>query len=457
LTHPTGQVVDISTFIEEEIYMYGNAARNIEVEEEYLPEPNLPDPKKWHKQDTTWALSLFGTAIGAGVLFLPINAGAGGIISLLIITILGFPVMYYSHRALAKMIYASDSADEGITGTIREYFGNSASKIFNIVFFFSIYTIVLLYSVALTNTANSFIVNQLHFNEPPRAILSLVLVLGLIVILNFGQEITVKIMSTLVYPFIGSLLFISIYLIPQWDLSNLSLSGVSTASTGQGIFGMIWLILPIIVFSFNHSPMISPFVIKQRATYGIEATDAKCAQIQKYTYIMTFAVVMFFVYSTVLTVTPNDLAMAKEQNLSILSYLSNHLNLPVIAWAAPIIAFVAITKSFLGHYVGVFEVMRDIIIESSRARGKNIKEKTIKTIILIFVVLTCWYTAYANPSILGLIDTISGPLVAAILCILPMYAIRKVPVLAKYRGKLSNAFVIVVGVMTVLASLKSLF
>ena len=38
-------------------------------------------------------------------------------------------------------------------------------------------------------------------------------------------------------------------------------------------------------------------------------------------------------------------------------------------------------------------------------------------------------------SILGIIDALSGPLVAAILCILPMYAIHKVPVLAKYKGK----------------------
>ena len=44
---------------------------------------------------------------------LPINAGSGGLLSLLLITLLAYPVMYYSHRALAKMIYASNSADEG--------------------------------------------------------------------------------------------------------------------------------------------------------------------------------------------------------------------------------------------------------------------------------------------------------------------------------------------------------
>ncbi|MDA2068396.1 aromatic amino acid transport family protein [Bacillus cereus] len=437
--------------------MNGNTAKNIEFQADNTAVKNEKylDPKKWHKQDTTWALSLFGTAIGAGVLFLPINAGSGGLLSLLLITILAYPVMYYSHRALAKMIYASNSADEGITGTIREYFGNKASIIFNIVYFVSIYTIVLMYSVALTNTASSFIVHQLHMPEPPRAILSLVLVLGLIAILNFGQDITVKIMSMLVYPFIASLLFIAISLIPQWNTSMLSFSSVSTASTGY--LGTIWMILPIIVFSFNHSPMISSFVVKQRASYGIDATDAKCAQIQKVCYIMTFAVVMFFVWSSTLSLTPDDLKVAKEQNLSILSYLANELNSPVITIAAPMIAFVAITKSFLGHYIGAYEVMRDMIIKSGKKRGKDIGEKTVKTMILTFVVLTCWYVAYTNPSILGIIDALSGPLVAAILCILPMYAIHKVPVLAKYKGKASNVFVIIIGILTVLASIKSLF
>jgi serine transporter len=220
---------------------------------------------------------------------------------------------------------------------------------------------------------------------------------------------------------------------------------------------MIFLVLPIIVFSFNHSPIISPFVIKQRATYGIEATDAKCAQIQKFTYILTFSAVMFFVWSSCLSLTPHDLQIAKEQNLSILSYLANRLNSPLITIAAPIIALVAITKSFLGHYVGVYEVMRDIILETSRARGKNPSEKTIKYSILVFAVLTCWYVAYANPSILGIIDSLSAPLVAAILCILPMIAIRKIPALAKYRGKLSNVFVLIIGLLTIIASIKGFF
>ena len=94
-----------------------------------------------------------------------------------------------------------------------------------------------MYSVALTNTASSFIVHQLHMPEPPRAILSLVLVLGLIAILNFGQDITVKVMSMLVYPFIVSLLFIAISLIPQWNTSMLSFQLLQLLQQEQAILG----------------------------------------------------------------------------------------------------------------------------------------------------------------------------------------------------------------------------
>ena len=43
--------------------------------------------KKWNKFDTAWVLNLFGTAVGAGVLFLPINAGMGGFWPLVVMAI----------------------------------------------------------------------------------------------------------------------------------------------------------------------------------------------------------------------------------------------------------------------------------------------------------------------------------------------------------------------------------
>ncbi len=49
-----------------------------------------------------------------------------------------------------------------------------------------------------------------------------------------------------------------------------------------------------------------------------------------------------------------------------------------------------------------------------------------------------------------IIETISGPLIAAILFILPMYAVRAVPAMRKYRAA-SNVFVLVMGLIALSA------
>ena len=83
----------------------------------------------WNKVDTVWMLSLFGTAIGAGVLFLPITAGAGGLLPLLIITVLAFPMTYLAHRAMSRFVLSSQNNDQDITGVAKEHFGTKAGSL----------------------------------------------------------------------------------------------------------------------------------------------------------------------------------------------------------------------------------------------------------------------------------------------------------------------------------------
>ncbi len=81
----------------------------------------------------------------------------------------------------------------------------------------------------------------------------------------------------------------------------------------------LWLAIPVMVFSFNHSPIISSFAVAKREEYGVEA-ERKCSRILAFAHIMMVLTVMFFVFSCVLSLSPADLASAKEQNISILSY-----------------------------------------------------------------------------------------------------------------------------------------
>lgn len=72
----------------------------------------------------------------------------------------------------------------------------------------------------------------------------------------------------------------------------------------------------------------------------------------------------------------------------------------------------------------------------------------------MFVV--AWIVAALNPSILGMIESLGGPILAIILFLMPMYAIHKLPILAKYRGKTSNVFIVIMGLIAISAAICSL-
>ena len=412
----------------------------------------------WGKQDTIWMLSLYGTAIGAGTLFLPIDAGLSGIWPLIIMAILAFPMTYFSHRALCRFVLSGSSTHNDITDVVEEHFGPFAGKILTALYFFAIYPILLMYSVAITNTTQSFIINQMGVEPPPRALLAIVLILGLMAIVRFGQQIIVKCMSVLVYPFALTLFLLSLYLIPHWNSSIFYHSNYFQAhGGGHSLFMTLWLSIPVMVFSFNHSPIISSFAVSQKQSYGAQA-DKKSSQIMRYSHIMMVISVMFFVFSCVFSLTPPDLMQAKQQNISILSYLANHFQTPLIAYIAPIIAFVAISKSFLGHYLGAKEGLNGMISKSMKQRsGKTISNNTLERCIELFMISTCWLIATLNPNILKMIETLGGPVIAILLFIMPMYAIAKIPAMKSYKqAKISNWFTITMGIIAISAIIYSL-
>ncbi|ASJ74903.1 aromatic amino acid transport family protein [Granulosicoccus antarcticus] len=395
----------------------------------------------WSRSDTTWMLGLFGTAVGAGILFLPINAGIGGFWPLVIMAVLIFPMTYLSHRALARFVCSSSIPDSDITQVVVEHFGSGAGKAITLLYFMAIFPIVLIYGVGITNTVNSFMVNQLGMLEAPRWILSGLLVAAMMSVMMAGERIMLLVTQFLVYPLVAILIFISLYLVPSWNFA-----AISEVSAPVDILRTIWLTVPILVFSFNHSPAISQFAVALKRDHG-DASAARAGLILRNTAIMLVGFVMLFVFSCVLALSPAQLAEAKAQNLPILSYLANVQNSPFISYFAPAVAFVAIVSSFFGHYMGASEGLRGIIRGQVDPHEKLIKPAALGPLITAFMFFTTWGVAVLNPSILGLIETLAGPVIAAILYLMPMYAIHKVQALKQYRGRLSNVFITFAGLV----------
>ena len=399
---------------------------------------------KWNKFDATWMLNLFGTAVGAGVLFLPINAGMGGFWPLVLMAIIVGPMTYFAHRGLAYFVLSSKNPGSDITEVVEEHFGKTAGKLITLLYFFAIFPILLIYGNGISNTVASFIVNQLGMESPNRAILSFVLIAILISVMLFNEKVMLKITEWLVYPLVLILFALSIYLIPEWNGAMLH-----EFPTAGGFVTTLWLTIPVLVFSFNHSPAISSFTCSQFREYKtFDGAERHIGHTEKGTSTILLFFVMFFVFSCVLTLTPEELVAAKAQNISILSFLANKFDNPYISYFGPLVAFLAITSSFFGHYMGAREGLEGLYL---KMKGESVNRKKLNYATALFFLLTLWGVAIINPSILGLIESLGGPIIAMILFIMPMYAIRKIPAMKRYSGRFSNVFVTIMGLIAISA------
>lgn len=398
----------------------------------------------------TWALSLFGTAVGAGVLFLPINAGMGGFWPLIIMTILVGPMTYFAHRGLARFVLSSKNPGQDITYVVQEHFGKTGGRLITLLYFLAIYPILLIYGVGITNTVISFMEYQMHMAPPPRSVVSFILIAIMVGIMLTNENFILKVTNWLVYPLIAILFGLTLYLIPHWNGAILR-----EMPSAHDFVTTLWLTIPVLVFAFNHSPAISSCVVSHAHHFPQGSdTDREISKTLWQAAMMLVAFVMLFVFSCVLSLTPADLSQAKAQNISILSYLANHFDNPVISYFGPFVAFLAISSSFFGHYFGAREGLEGLV---NQLLDKPIEPKKFQKISAAFFMITLWIVAILNPSILGFIESLSGPVIAMILFIMPMYAIRHVPALQRFRGAPSNVFVVVMGSIAISAVVYKLF
>ncbi|APG51489.1 TPA: septum formation protein [Providencia stuartii] len=401
---------------------------------------------KWTYKDFTWVLSLFGTAVGAGVLFLPIKAGSGGFWPLVILALIATPMIWLAHKGLARFVLSAKNPNSDITDTVEEHFGKTGANIITFAYFFAIYPIVLIYGVGITNTVDSFLVHQLHMEQMPRWLLSGILIGAMTAGVLFGRDLMLRLTSVMVYPLVFILLALSIYFIPRWNTSMLEVSPDWAAMPV-----VVWMAIPLIVFSFNHSPIISQFTKDQRQQFGDNAV-IKTDMITGGAALMLTGFVMFFVFSVVLSLSPAELKTANDKNISVLSHMANIDSSSIISYLGPIVSFTAIVSSYFGHFLGAHEGLVGLI--KSRT---SFSVRKIQTVSMLFIVLTTWIVAIKNPNIIYMIETLGAPMIAAILFILPVVAMRIVPAMKKFSTSIvAQIFTIICGLAAITSVLYGL-
>ncbi|EAR5802602.1 transporter [Salmonella enterica] len=401
--------------------------------------------KIWSKDETLWSFALYGTAVGAGTLFLPIQLGSAGAIVLFITALVAWPLTYWPHKALCQFILSSKtSTGEGITGAVTHYYGKKIGSIITALYFIAFFVVVLIYAVAITNSLTEQLAKHIQIDIRIRMLVSFGVVLILNMIFLMGRHATIRVMGFLVFPLIAYFLFLSLYLTGSWQPSLL---------TGQMSFDnhtlhQIWISIPVMVFAFSHTPIISTFAIDRRENFGEQAMG-KCKKIMKVAYLIICLSVLFFVFSCLLSIPPSYIENARNEGVTILSALSMMPNAPTwLSISGIIVAVVAMSKSFLGTYFGVIEGATEMVRTTLRQAGVKKSRAFNRALSIMLVSGITFIICCINPNAISMIYAISGPLIAMILFIMPTLSTYLIPALKPYRTA-GNFITLVVGLLCV--------
>ncbi|MBA3178787.1 transporter [Salmonella enterica] len=401
--------------------------------------------KIWSKDETLWSFALYGTAVGAGTLFLPIQLGSAGAIVLFITALVAWPLTYWPHKALCQFILSSKtSAGEGITGAVTHYYGKKIGSIITALYFIAFFVVVLIYAVAITNSLTEQLAKHIQIDIRIRMVVSFGVVLILNMIFLMGRHATIRVMGFLVFPLIAYFLFLSLYLTGSWQPSLLT----GQISFDSHTLHQVWISIPVMVFAFSHTPIISTFAIDRRENFGEQAMG-KCKKIMKVAYLIICLSVLFFVFSCLLSIPSAYIEDARNEGVTILSALSMMPNAP--AWlsiSGIIVAVVAMSKSFLGTYFGVIEGATEMVRTTLQQVGVKKSRAFNRALSIMLVSGITFIICCINPNAISMIYAISGPLIAMILFIMPTLSTYLIPALKPYRS-VGNFITLVVGLLCV--------
>ncbi len=387
----------------------------------------------------TWTMSFVGTGIGAGILFLPLQAGVGGILCFIISAAVAFFFSVISHKIFAKLTIDADEPRD-YSMIVKRTLGKNYSLLVTILFFVLTMGYLAVYIIGL-NVGLAHFLNTCGApdNLEKYFLFTLAIVIVLIIIVSANPALIVKIMGAVTFPLIVLLTALSLYLIKYWNLSYL------TAVPDSKIFVSGFLFnIPILIFAVMFFPPITSMVRNYRAKLGsMDNVSKEGYKTLMYTQVVLLGFIIFFTISSLLASTPEALKSGMERNLSIMNVLANLHKEPILRFVGPLVAICAILTSFLGYYFGAKESARNLIRAYLVAKMGN--DKTIECnqivnspkvlySINLFIGVFLVVVAVMNFNVETVLGMICGPIIAIILYITPFLIFCFAPFYKNYRG-----------------------
>ncbi|EES8529963.1 hypothetical protein N1J35_002591 [Escherichia coli] len=384
---------------------------------------------KFDSTDTGWVIMSIGMAIGAGIVFLPVQVGLMGLWVFWLSSVIGYPAMYLFQRLFINTLAESPECKD-YPSVISGYLGKNWGILLGALYFVMLVIWMFVYSTAITNDSASY----LHTFGVTEGLLSdspfygLVLICILVAISSRGEKLLFKISTGMVLTKLLVVAALGVSMVGMWHLYNVG----SLPPLGLLVKNAI-ITLPFTLTSILFIQTLSPMVISYRSREkSIEVARHKALRAMNIAFGILFVTVFFYAVSFTLAIAAQFISGDGAAWVKVVSVILN---------------IFAVMTAFFGVYLGFREATQGIVMNVLRRKmpAEKINENLVQRGIMIFAILLAWSAIVLNAPVLSF-TSICSPIFGMVGCLIPAWLVYKVLALHKYKG-MSLYLIIVTGLL----------
>lgn len=387
---------------------------------------------KFDGTDAGWVIMSIGMAIGAGIVFLPVQVGLMGLWVFLLSSVIGYPAMYLFQRLFINTLAESPECKD-YPSVITGYLGKNWGILLGALYFIMLVIWMFVYSTAITNDCASYFqtfgVTEGLLSDSPWY--GLILICLLVAISSRGEKLLFKLSSFMVLTKLFIVAALGISMVGMWHLYNIG----SLPPAGRLIKEAV-ITLPFTLTSILFIQTLSPMVISFRnQNVNREVARFKALRAMNIAFIILFCTVFFYAVSFTLAMGHDEAVKAYQQNISALAIAAKFFPGGWVTVVSVMLNIFAVMTAFFGVYLGFREATQGIVMNILQRMmpAERINETLVKYGIMVFAVLLAWGAIILNAPVLSF-TSICSPIFGMVGCLIPAYLVYKVPMLHKYKG-----------------------
>lgn len=399
---------------------------------------------KFDSIDFGWVIMSIGMAIGAGIVFLPVQVGLMGMWVFLLSSVIGYPAMYLFQRLFINTLVESPKCEDYPT-VISGYLGKNWGILLGALYFIMLVIWIFVYSTAITNDSASYLytfgLTDTLWSENP--FYGLMLICILVAISSRGEKLLFKLSTFMVLTKLFVVAALGFSMIGMWHLYNIGALPPLDKLIKNAI-----ITLPFTLTSILFIQTLSPMVISYRAKeQSVEIARYKALRAMNIAFAILFVTVFFYAVSFTLAMGREEAVKAYEQNISALAIAAQFFPGSWATIVGVVLNIFAVMTAFFGVYLGFHEATQGIVMNllQHRIPPEKINTGYVQKGIIVFAILLAWGAIVLNAPVLSF-TSICSPIFGMVGCLIPAYLVYKVPSLFKYKG-IGLYIIIITGIL----------